>query len=120
MAVFNRSWYNRAGVEWVMRFCTDRERESFLQEVLPFEHMLIGSGIQIFKYYLDIGKKEQKKRLRNRRKDPLKQWKVSPIDDVAVRYWDAYTRARDEMLGQPRARSLHGSSCALMTSASRD
>ncbi len=98
MVLFNRSWYNRAGVEWVMEFCSDRDRESFLQEVLPFEHMLIGSGIQIFKYYLDISKKEQKKRLKSRREDPLKQWKVSPIDGVAVKYWDAYTRARDEML----------------------
>lgn len=100
MVLFNRSWYNRAGVEWVMEFCTDRERESFLQEVLPFEHMLIGSGIQILKYYLDISKKEQKKRLRSRRKDPLKQWKVSLIDDVALKYWDAYSQARDEMLSR--------------------
>ena len=98
MVVFNRSWYNRAGVEWVMEFCTNAERESFLRGVLPFEHMLIGSGIQIFKYYLDISKKEQRKRLRSRREDPLKQWKVSPIDHVALKYWDAYSQARDEML----------------------
>jgi len=98
MVLLNRSWYNRAGVEWVMEFCTDRERESFLQEVLPFEHMLLRSGMQILKYYLDIGKKEQKKRLRERREDPLKQWKVSAIDDVALKYWDAYSQARDEML----------------------
>lgn len=100
MVLFNRSWYNRAGVEWVMGFCTDRERESFLQEVLAFEHMLIGSGIQVLKYYLDISKKEQKKRLRDRRDDPLKQWKVSPIDDVAVKHWEAYTQARDQMLSR--------------------
>jgi hypothetical protein len=62
MVLFNRSWYNRAGVEPVMGFCTDSEYESFLQDVIPFEHMLIASGIQILKYYLDIGKKEQKKR----------------------------------------------------------
>ena len=100
MALFNRSWYNRAGVERVMGFCTDAEYNSFLDNVLPFEHMLIGSGIQIMKYYLDITKKEQKKRLRSRRDDPLKQWKTSPIDDVAVKHWDKYTTARDEMLAR--------------------
>jgi Polyphosphate kinase 2 (PPK2) len=72
---------------------TDAEYESFLREVVPFEHMLIGSGIQILKYWLDIGKKEQKRRLRDRRHDPLKQWKTSPIDDVALKHWDAYTEA---------------------------
>ncbi len=97
IVIFNRSWYNRAGVERVMQFCTEREYQSFLQEVLPFEHMLIGSGIQILKYYLDISKKEQKKRLQSRRDDPLKQWKVSPIDEAAVKRWDAYTQARDQM-----------------------
>ena len=100
MVLFNRSWYSRAGVERVMEFCTEAEYESFLREVLPFEHMLIGSGIQILKYYLDISKKEQKKRLRNRRDDPLKHWKVSPIDDVAVKHWEAYTQARDQMFAR--------------------
>jgi polyphosphate kinase 2 len=98
LVLFNRSWYNRAGVERVMKFCTDREYERFMEDVLPFEHLLIGSGIQIVKYYLDIGKKEQKRRLRDRRHDPLKQWKTSPIDEVAVKHWDDYTEARDEML----------------------
>jgi polyphosphate kinase 2 len=100
LVLFNRSWYNRAGVERVMEFSTDAEYESFLQEVLPFEHMLIGSGIQILKYYLDISKKEQKNRLASRREDPLKQWKVSPIDDAAVKRWDAYTQARDQMFAR--------------------
>lgn len=100
LTLFNRSWYNRAGVERVMGFCTDREYESFMQEVLPFEHMLIGAGIQILKYYLDIGKKEQEKRLRSRRDDPLKQWKTSPIDDVAVKRWERYTEARDQMFAR--------------------
>ena len=100
LVLFNRSWYNRAGVEHVMKFCTDREYERFMEDVLPFEHMLIGSGIQIMKYYLDIGKKEQKRRLRDRRHDPLKQWKTSPIDEVAVKHWDAYTEARDQMLAR--------------------
>ncbi len=69
-----------------------------MEDVLPFEHMLIGSGIRIMKYYLDITKKEQKLRLKDRRHDPLKQWKTSPIDQVAVKHWDDYTEARDEML----------------------
>jgi polyphosphate kinase 2 (PPK2 family) len=71
MVLFNRSWYNRAGVEHVMAFHTDREYESFLNDVLTFEHMLIGAGIQIVKYYLDISKKEQEKRLHDRRHDPM-------------------------------------------------
>lgn len=97
LVLFNRSWYNRAGVEWVMRFCTNNEYESFLANVVPFEQTLIDSGIQIMKYYLDISKKEQKKRLNERRTDPLTQWKSSPIDAVAVKYWDKYTVARDRM-----------------------
>ena len=98
MILFNRSWYNRAGVEHVMGFCSTREYEDFLGAVLPFEHMLIGSGIQIMKYYLDISKNEQKTRLRDRKTDPLKQWKTSPIDAVAVKHWKHYTDARDRML----------------------
>ena len=98
MVLFNRSWYNRAGVERVMGFCTNREYQTFLEAVLPFEHMLIGAGIQIIKYYLDISKKEQAKRLRERRRDPLKQWKMSPIDEVAIKRFDDYTEARDRML----------------------
>lgn len=100
LVLFNRSWYNRAGVEKVMGFCTEEDAERFLEEVVPFEHMLIGAGIQILKYYLDISKKEQKRRLRDRRRDPLKQWKTSPIDEVAVKHWDAYTQARDLMLAR--------------------
>ena len=98
MILFNRSWYNRAGVEHVMGYCSTREYEDFLGAVLPFEHMLIGSGIQIMKYYLDISKNEQKTRLRDRKTDPLKQWKTSPIDAVAVKHWKHYTDARDRML----------------------
>jgi polyphosphate kinase 2 len=100
MVLLNRSWYSRAGVERVMGFCTDQEYKKFLEDVIPFESMLIASGIQIMKYYLDISKKEQKKRLRARRTDPLTQWKSSPIDRVAVKYWQAYTDARDRMLAR--------------------
>jgi polyphosphate kinase 2 len=95
--LFNRSWYNRAGVERVMKFCTEEEYEEFMQSVLPFERMLVDSGIKLFKYYLDISRKEQNKRLENRRKDPLKQWKSSPIDSAALKHWKDYSRARDEM-----------------------
>ena len=100
LVLFNRSWYNRAGVERVMGFCTEGQVESFLDDVVPFEHMLIASGIQILKYYLDITRKEQKDRLQDRRRDPLKQWKMSPIDKVALKYWEAYTEARDIMLAR--------------------
>lgn len=95
---FNRSWYNRAGVERVMGFCTKKEYRMFMAEVESFEQMLTHSGIILYKYYLDISKKEQKKRLQARKDDPLKQWKLSPIDQQAQKYWGAYSTARDEML----------------------
>lgn len=95
--LFNRSWYNRAGVEHVMGFCTDDEHEEFMASVPEFEKMLVRSGIRLIKYYLDISKAEQKKRLEDRRRDPLKQWKVSPIDEKAVSLWKKYSKARNEM-----------------------
>lgn len=100
MILFNRSWYNRAGVERVMGFCTDPEYTAFMESVLQFEHLLIRSGVQIIKYYLDISRKEQKKRLKARREDPLKQWKISPIDSTALAHWHAYSDARDRMLAE--------------------
>jgi polyphosphate kinase 2 (PPK2 family) len=97
MVLMNRSWYSRAGVERVMGFCTDAEYDDFMAAVVPFEHMLVRSGIQILKYYLDISKKEQRRRLRDRQHDPLKQWKASPIDRVALKHWEDYSVARDAM-----------------------
>jgi polyphosphate kinase len=97
MVLFNRSWYNRAGVERVMGFCTKQETRSFLEMTPAFEQMLIGSGIKLFKYYLDIGRSEQKRRLRERRRDPLKQWKLSPIDAKAPKLWAQYSKARNAM-----------------------
>jgi len=94
---FNRSWYNRAGVEKVFGFCTPEEHKLFMEEVGDFEHLLTRSKIVFFKYYLDISKEEQKKRLDARRNDPLKQWKISPLDEKAQEKWDAYSKARDEM-----------------------
>ena len=98
LVLFNRSWYNRAGVERVMGFCTKAQVHEFMQSVPRFEQMLVDSGIRLLKYYLDISKAEQKARLADRKRDPLKQWKSSPIDDVALKHWDAYTQARDAML----------------------
>ena len=98
LVLFNRSWYNRAGVERVMGFCTEAENAEFMGSVSNFETMLVGSGVKLLKYYLDISKAEQKKRLEDRKSDPLKQWKVSPIDDQALKYWKAYSAARNEML----------------------
>lgn len=100
MVLMNRSWYNRAGVERVMGYCSTAEYEDFLKSVIPFEHMLVGAGVQLFKYYLDISKEEQIRRLKDRRIDPLKQWKISPIDKVAVRHWDDYSAARNEMFAR--------------------
>ena len=96
--LLNRSWYNRAGVEHVMGFCSKEEHEEFMQSVPKFEEMLVNSGIKVLKYYLDIDKDEQVKRLAKRQRDPLKQWKSSPIDAVAVKHWNAYSAARDAML----------------------
>ena len=100
IVIFNRSWYNRAGVEPVMGFCTDQEYRRFLSSVSDFEAMLIQSGIQLVKYYLDISREEQEKRLAARHEDPLKQWKISPVDAVALDYWDSYTHHRDVMLNR--------------------
>ncbi len=98
MVLMNRSWYNRAGVERVMGFCTPEEYEAFMAAVLPFEHVLVQSGIQLLKYYLDISKDEQARRLKDRETNPLKTWKISPIDAVALEHWDDYSAARDAML----------------------
>ncbi|MGE3703165.1 MAG: polyphosphate kinase 2 [Hyphomicrobiaceae bacterium] len=100
MVLMNRSWYNRAGVERVMGYCTNAEYEEFMRSVVPFEHMLVDSGVQVFKYYLDISKEEQKRRLKDRRVNPLKQWKISPIDKVAIKHWDDYSAARNEMFAR--------------------
>tara|TARA_R110000772_G_scaffold172797_1_gene284682 strand:+ start:4007 stop:4747 length:741 start_codon:yes stop_codon:yes gene_type:complete len=98
MVLFNRSWYNRAGVEKVMNFCTEEEYELFMSTVNDFEKLLIDSGINLLKYYLDINKDEQIKRLEERKLSPLTQWKISPIDATAIEHFDDYTKARDEML----------------------
>ncbi|MCB1461901.1 MAG: polyphosphate kinase 2 [Nitratireductor sp.] len=98
--LFNRSWYNRAGVELVMNFCTEAEYKEFMETVLEFEHMLVRSGVKLLKYYLDVSREEQAKRLKDRETDPLKQWKISPIDAQATKLWDEYSAARNEMLSR--------------------
>jgi polyphosphate kinase 2 len=96
--LFNRSWYNRAGVEMVMGFCSKAQYATFMSAVNPLESMLIQSGMTVLKYYLDISKKEQKLRLESRENDPLKQWKISPIDQQAQKKWNAYSTYRNAML----------------------
>jgi polyphosphate kinase 2 len=98
MVLFNRSWYNRAGVERVMGFCSKAQTREFLDVVPGFEAMLARSGMKLFKYYLDISRREQRRRLAARAKDPLKQWKLSPVDAKATKYWDEYSKARNQML----------------------
>ncbi len=100
MVLFNRSWYNRAGVERVMKFCSKAEYQEFLDTVPSYEQMLVKSGIKLFKYYLDIEKDEQAKRLKSRENDPLKQWKMSPIDKEAQHYWNDYSTARNVMFAR--------------------
>jgi polyphosphate kinase len=98
IVLFNRSWYNRAGVEHVMNFCTEEEYLMFLETAPIFEDLLVHCGVKIVKYYLDISRSEEKARLKERRVDPLSQWKLSPIDAEAVSHWDDYSAARNEML----------------------
>lgn len=98
MVLFDRSWYNRAGVERVMGFCNDAEYEEFFRSVPEFEKMLVRSGIQILKYWFSITDEEQEIRFQARIQDPLKQWKLSPMDLESRRRWEAYTQAKEVML----------------------
>jgi len=98
IVLFDRSWYNRGGVEPVMGFCTQEEHKEFLHEVPEFEKMLINSDIKIFKFYFSVSKKEQEKRFHKRRTDPLKQYKLSPVDEKSQGLWDKYTIAKYSML----------------------
>ncbi|MEO8651389.1 MAG: polyphosphate kinase 2 [Hyphomicrobiaceae bacterium] len=97
MALFDRSWYNRAGVESVMGFCTPAQQAKFLREAPQFEGMLARDGIRLFKFYLEIGREMQLMRFHERRHDPLKQWKISDIDLAAVARFDDYSAAKEEM-----------------------
>jgi polyphosphate kinase len=98
IVLFDRSWYNRAGVERVMGFCTDEQYEEFFRTVPEFEKMLVRSGIQLVKYWFSISDEEQHLRFLSRIHDPLKQWKLSPMDLESRRLWEDYTRAKEVML----------------------
>jgi polyphosphate kinase 2 len=98
IVLFDRSWYNRAGVERVMHFCTDDQYEEFFRTVPEFERMLVRSGIQVVKYWFSISDEEQEARFLGRIYDPLKQWKLSPMDLESRRRWEEYTKAKEIML----------------------
>jgi polyphosphate kinase 2 len=97
IALFDRSWYNRAGVERVMGFCTEEELQEFLRSCPEFERMLIRSGIQLVKYWFSVSDEEQERRLQSRLDDPTRRWKLSPLDLEARMRWVAYSQAKDEM-----------------------
>ncbi|UXN61255.1 polyphosphate kinase 2 [Phyllobacterium zundukense] len=97
---FDRSWYNRAGVEPVLGFCTPEQHETFLEEAPGLERMIVADDIHFFKFWLDIGQIMQLKRFHDRRHSPLKNWKFSPIDIMGAEKWDEYTNARDRMVAR--------------------
>ncbi len=98
VVIFDRSWYNRAGVEYVMGFCTNEQRRRFLKVCPEFEKQIVDNGIILIKYWLEVSDKEQKRRFEARIEDPLRQWKLSPMDLPARKRWYDYSRARDLML----------------------
>ncbi len=97
MMLFDRSWYNRAGVERVMNFCTEKEYSEFLRSCPEFERMLIRSGITLIKYWFSVSDEEQERRFRERIKNPTKRWKLSPMDIESRARWKEYSKAKDEM-----------------------
>lgn len=105
MTLFDRSWYNRAGVEAVMGYCTPAQTDAFLKQAPIFEKMLVDDGVRLFKYWLTVDQSEQEKRFADRQDDPLKQWKLSPVDLQARTKYDEYGRARDRMLEATHTKS---------------
>jgi polyphosphate kinase 2 len=97
IVLFDRSWYNRSGVERVMGFCTETEYEEFLRQCPEFERQLVRSGIHLFKFWFSVSRKEQGRRFKERKLHPLKQWKLSPVDMASLDKWDEYTRAKEAM-----------------------
>lgn len=97
IVLFDRSWYNRAGVERVMEFCTEEEYKSFLKHTPMLEQMLVESGVWLFKFWFSVNQREQLRRFEERREDPLKQWKLSPMDIASVERWEDYTKAKEAM-----------------------
>ncbi len=97
---FDRSWYNRAVVEPVMGFCTDSQYAQFMQQVPEFEHMLYEDGVELIKFWFSISKEEQEQRFESRKQNPLKQWKISPVDEKAQENWDVYSHYKEEMFSK--------------------
>lgn len=97
IVLFDRSWYNRAGVERVMGFCTDKEYNEFMREVPEFERNIVRSGIHLFKFWFSVSRDEQRRRFKDRERHPLKQWKLSPIDRASLDKWQEYTEAKERM-----------------------
>lgn len=100
LVIFDRSWYNRAMVEPIMGFCTDEQNKRFLKDVPMFEEMLVKDGIKLFKFYFSVSKEMQKARFDSRKEDPLKQYKLSPVDNLAQQYWDLYSVRKFQMLSE--------------------
>jgi polyphosphate kinase 2 len=100
LVLFDRSWYNRAMVEPVMGFCTDEQHKRFLKDVPLFEQMLVKDGIKLFKFYFSVSKHEQSNRFESRKLDPLKQYKLSPVDNLAQKLWDKYSVKKFQMLNE--------------------
>ena len=97
IVLFDRSWYNRAGVERVMGFCTDKEYADFMRQAPEFERHLVSSGVHVIKFWFSVSQAEQRRRFKEREGHPLKQWKLSPIDKASLDKWDDYTRAKEQM-----------------------
>ncbi len=97
MVLFDRSWYNRAGVERVMGFCSDKEYQDFMRQAPEFERHLVSSGVHLIKFWFSVSRAEQRRRFKEREGHPLKQWKLSPIDKASLDKWDDYTRAKEQM-----------------------
>jgi len=97
IVLFDRSWYNRSGVERVMGFCTDAQYQEFMRDAPEFERQLVRSGVHLFKFWFSVSRKEQRRRFKERENHPLKQWKLSPIDKASLDKWDDYTRAKEAM-----------------------
>jgi len=97
IVMFDRSWYNRAGVEKVMGYCTDKEHLEFLRQTPDMERMLVNSGIILFKFWFSVSREEQFRRFKSRHTDPLKQWKLSPVDMASLEHWESYTHAKEIM-----------------------
>ena len=119
IVIFDRSWYNRAGVERVMGFCTEEQVEKFLNAVPLVERAIVDSGVMLIKYWLEVSPEEQTRRLKGRIDDPRKIWKLSPMDLKSYSRWYDYSRARDAMFARPIRASHRGTSCAPTTRSAR-